>query len=203
MGVIWDGPVMFTRLIEDCGHIPELITPHLLAAPFFRRSFSAVIIPGGFAHKSFSSVLPALRACNWRIRRFIDAGGTLIVFGAGIDRPDAYDWLPVKIQYLFGFSEGKPEIEDAHPLSCIIEDCPDIVSIDGVFEIPGSELSLHSTHSGAKSSAGPVVQMTIGGSPVLVEYRSGAGRIIVTSLHEYPSRRFLRDFCCRDGETLL
>lgn len=102
VGIVWDSPMMFTRLIEDCGFIPELVTPHLLAAPFFRRSFSAVIIPGGFAHPAYSSVIPALRACEGRIRRFILGGGTVIVFGAGIDRPDAYDWLPVTIQYRFG-----------------------------------------------------------------------------------------------------
>ena len=133
VGVIWDSPVMFTRLIEDCGHIPELVTPHLLAAPFFRRSFSAVIIPGGFAHKSYSTILPSLRACEGRIRRFIIGGGTLLVFGAGVDRPGVYDWLPIIIRYQFGFSEGKPEETTPNSLSGIVEDSPDTVSIDGIF----------------------------------------------------------------------
>ncbi len=195
VGIIWDSPMMFTRLIEDCGFLPELVTPHLLAAPFFRRSFSAVIIPGGFAHPSYSSVIPALRACEDRIHRFIRGGGTLIAFGAGIDRPDAYDWLPVNIQYRFGFSEGEIEEEGSHPISCIIEDCPDIVSVDGVFSTAGSEPHVDDQE--------PAVRMRMRGAPVLVDYSLGAGRIILTSLHEYPSRRFLRDFCRNDGETLL
>jgi len=202
VGIIWDSPMMFTRLIEDCGFIPELVTPHLLAAPFFRRSFSAVIIPGGFAHPSYSSVIPALRACEDRIRRFILGGGTVIAFGAGIDRPDAYDWLPVTIQYRFGFSEGEIEEEGSHPISCIIEDCPDTVSIDGIFTMPGSEQATNS-RAPEQEFQGPAVRMRMRGAPVLVEYSLGAGRIILTSLHEYPSRRFLRDFCRNDGETLL
>jgi hypothetical protein len=200
VGIIWDTPLMFTRLVGDCGYIPELVTPHLLAAPFFRRAFSAVIIPGGFANPSYSSVIPALRACEGRIRRFILGGGILIAFGAGIDRPDAYDWLPVPIKYRFGFSEGEPE-ECDHFLSCIIEDCQETVSIDGSFTI--SEPACHPAASDQQEDQGPAVRMKMGGAPVLVDYSLGAGRIILTTLHEYPSRKFLCDFCGSEGETLL
>ncbi len=201
VGIVWDSPMMFTRLIEDCGFVPELVTPHLLAAPFFRRAFSAIIIPGGFANPSYSSVIHALRASEGRIHRFIQGGGTLIAFGAGIDRPDAYDWLPVTIQYRFGFSEGKIEEEGCHPISCILEDCPETISIDGIFTIPGS--SGADAQVPEQESQKLAVRMRMRGAPVLVEYSLGAGRIILTSLHEYPSRRFLRDFCKSDGETLL
>ncbi|PWR70547.1 type 1 glutamine amidotransferase family protein [Methanospirillum lacunae] len=202
VGIIWDSPTMFTRLIEDCGFTAELVTPHLLAAPFFRRTFSSVIIPGGFANPAYSSVIPALRACEGRIRRFIQGGGTLIAFGAGIDRPDVYDWLPVIIQYRFGFSEGKPEDRDDHPLNCIIEDYPETISIDGDFQIPDTETDAH-IQGYRPDKQGPAVRMRMRGAPVLVEYSLGAGRIILTSLHEYPSRRFLRDICRTEGETLL
>ncbi|MDD1728247.1 MAG: hypothetical protein LUQ50_04145 [Methanospirillum sp.] len=207
VGIVWDSPTMFTRLVEDSGFLSELVTPHLLAAPFFRRSFSTVIIPGGFANPSYSSVIHALRACEERIRRFIEGGGTLLAFGAGIDRPDVYDWLPVVVQYTFGFSEGEPEEHKCHPISCIIEDCPDTVSYDGVFSFPdqNSDPAPVLGDTGRKPCPidGPAVRMCIRGDPVLVEYSAGAGRIILTSLHEYPSRRFLRDFCRSDGETLL
>lgn len=197
VGVIWDGPLMFTRLVEDCGEITELVTPHLLAAPFFRRSYKAVIIPGGFASPSYSSVLPALRACEGRIRRYVREGGMLLVFGAGISRPDAYDWLPVQIRYQFGFSEGVPECDAAHPLSCITDECPSVISIDGTFELADAPSPV--PEGGGDAS----VRIRVGDEPVLVECRVGAGCIIVTSLHEYPSRRFLSHICSRDGETLL
>ncbi|HWQ64406.1 MAG TPA: hypothetical protein VN429_08310 [Methanospirillum sp.] len=202
VGIIWDSPTMFTHLIEDCGFTAELVTPHLLAAPFFRRSFSSVIIPGGFANPAYSSVIPALRACEGRIRRFIQGGGTLIAFGAGINRPDVYNWLPLTIQYRFGFSEGKPEDKDDHPLGCIIEDYPETISIDGEFQIPDTETDAD-IQGYEPDKQGPAVRMRMRGAPVLVEYSLGAGRIILTSLHEYPSRRFLRDFCRTEGETLL
>ncbi|PKL58935.1 MAG: hypothetical protein CVV33_09985 [Methanomicrobiales archaeon HGW-Methanomicrobiales-4] len=203
VGIIWDTPVMFTRLVEDCGFIPELVTPHLLAAPFFRRSYSAIIIPGGFAHPSYSLVLPALRACEDRIWRFILAGGMVLVFGAGFDKPDAYDWLPVMVRYRFGFSEGMVEGGTDNPFSCIIEDCPDLVSIDGFFDIPGNGLPSIQGASDLEEDGRVVVCLQMRGYPVMIEYRSGAGRIILASLHEYPSRRFLSGFCMRGSETLL
>ncbi len=197
VGIIWDCPLMFTRLVEDCGQIPELVSPQLLAAPFFRRSYSTIIIPGGFANPSYSSVLPALRACEGRIRKFVTNGGVVIAFGAGIDRPDAYDWLPVQIRYRFGFTEGVPSWEKDNPLCCIIEECPDTVSIDGTFEMGGF------AHGNAESPVIPLVHMKMHDFPVLLEYMVGSGRIILTSLHEYPSRGFLTRICDSDSETLL
>lgn len=194
---------MFTRLVEDCGYISELVTPHLLAAPFFRRSFSAIIIPGGFANPSYSSVLPALRACEDRIRGFITSGGVVLAFGAGIDKPDAYDWLSSGIRYRFGFSEGVIEGNDDPALSCITEDCPDIVSIDGVFELPNPVCSEVRGAPGSVKGADPKIRLYMGGLPILIEYSVGAGRIILTTIHEYPSRDFLRSICMNGCETLL
>ncbi len=202
VGIIWDTPVMFSRLVEECGYIPELVTPHFLAAPFFRRSFSAIIIPGGFANPSYSSVLPALRACEDRIRRFVTSGGTVLAFGAGIDKPDAYDWLPVRVRYRFGFSEGVAEGDDNQVLPCIT-DCPDTVLIDGVFELPDPVSSGTDDAPGSGEGVDLKILLYLGGFPIQFEYSAGAGRIILTTLHEYPSRGFLQSFCIRSGETLL
>jgi hypothetical protein len=203
VGIIWDTHMRFIRLVEDCGYIPELITPHLLAAPFFRGLYSGIIIPCGFAHPSYSRVLPALRACEDRIRRFIQAGGTILAFGAGIDKPDAYDWLPVKVRYRFGFSEGETVGGSDDTLSCITEDCPDVVSIDGVFDPPFNGAPHLQNTSDPGEIKEVIVRLQIKGSPVMIECRSGAGRIILTSLHEYPSRRFIASFFMTSGETLL
>ena len=71
----------------------------MLAAPFFRGSFSCLIIPTGFANPAYCRLLPALRASSDRIQKFVENGGNLLVFGAAIDRPDVYDWLPFPVTY--------------------------------------------------------------------------------------------------------
>lgn len=203
VGIIWDTPVMFTRLVEDCGYLAELVTPHLLAAPFFRRSFSAIIIPGGFGNPSYSSVLPALRACEDRIRHYVTSGGMVLVFGAGFDRPDAYDWISGNIRYRFGFSEGTPDAGADSFFACITEECPERVSIDGAFELEEPAGSEGIGAPGSEMLNFPRICLRINGLPVLIEYPVGAGRMILTTIHEYPSRTFLCNFFVNNGETLL
>ncbi|MFZ0182868.1 MAG: hypothetical protein WAL62_07000, partial [Methanoregula sp.] len=63
-GFVWETPQHFVRYIEDCGIPCELVTPYMLAAPFFRGSFSCLIIPTGFANPAYCRLLPALRASS-------------------------------------------------------------------------------------------------------------------------------------------
>jgi glutamine amidotransferase-like uncharacterized protein len=184
-GFVWATPQYFNRFIEECGIGCELVTPHMLAVPFFRPTLNCLIIPTGFANPAYSNLLPALRASSPRIQRFVENGGTLLVFGAAADKPDAYDWLPFSVVYR----------HDCHPrsIACtagsgtrsIINDYdPAAIECDGTFpEHEGDRL-------GTSESAA-----------VIIEKRVGKGRIVVTSVHEYPSRQFLKDFCAEGSPT--
>ena len=186
-GFVWETPQHFIRYIEDCGVPCELVTPYMLAAPFFRGSFTCLIIPTGFANPAFCRLLPALRASSERIEKFVENGGNLLVFGAAIDRADAYDWLPFPVTYqhvvfprqiVCGSSElGTALVEDYDP-SCI--EC------DGIFPVHGG------------SAAGES-----GGSTVILEKMVGKGTVVVTSVHEYPSRSFVKKFCASGTQTLF
>lgn len=190
VAVIWEGPVLFTRLFEECGHTCELVTPHLLAAPFFKRRFHGVVIPAGFAAPGHTSILAALRAISPRIKRFVSEGGTVLAFGAGTDMSHAYDWLPVPITYRYGFAKTQLAVNEGHTSASILEDGADEVSIDGILDnITGI-------------SDGQVILEAPSG-PVMVQITYGSGRIIIASLHEYPSHRFVREFCAGGGEGLL
>lgn len=186
VAVIWETPLIFTRLVEDCGHGCELVTPHLIAAPFFRRKFNGVLIPSGFGDPRYSTVLAALRAINHRVRRFVEEGGTLLVFGAGAEREDAYDWLPAPVSYQYGFSEERLSGDFSHSVATILQGEEDTRVCDGTF--PGD--------------TGQVILSSPKG-PVLIEISHGNGRIILTSLHEYPNVEFLKNFCTIKGEGLL
>lgn len=178
-GFVWDSPQHFSRLIEDCGIVCEIVTPQMLAAPFFRGSFNCLIVPTGFGNPRYSNLLPALRASSSRIRRFVEAGGSLLVFGAADDKPDAYDWLPFQITYR----------HDCHPRSLAFsgesvgttiadEYDPGNIECDGTFPV----------HEGRGIGAD-------GSADVIIEHTYGKGTIIVTSVHEFPSRSFIKTFC--------
>ena len=177
-GFVWSERQHFNRYIEDLGIPCELITPQMLAAPFFRPEISCLIIPTGFANPAYSNILPAVRASAPRIRRFVEAGGNLLVFGAAIDRPDAYDWLPFPVQYSHAYSPRAVTCTPS-PTGRIIEDYD-----SACIECDGEFLAFQAECVGSS-----------GGKAILLEKNVGAGRIVVTCIHEFPSRAFLRDFC--------
>ncbi|MDD1694078.1 MAG: hypothetical protein LUQ71_05085 [Methanoregula sp.] len=182
-GFLWDSPQHFSRLIEDCGIVCEIVTPHMLAAPFFRGSFNCLIVPTGFGNAKYSNLLPALRASSSRIRRFVENGGNLLVFGAADNKADAYDWLPFRVRYSHEFHPRNITFS-GKSLSATIVDEYDPANI----ECDGSFPEHEGTCVGAE-----------GTSDVIIEHMYRKGKIIVTSIHEFPSRNFLTQFCC-DGE---
>ena len=186
-GFVWDSPQHFSRLIEDCGICCEIVTPQMLAAPFFRPTLNCLIIPTGFANPAYSNLLPALRASAPRIRRFIENGGSLLVFGAAADKPDAYDWLPFSVVYQHDSHPRKIVFTAGSGTCSIIDDYnPEAIECDGIFPEHGGE------------GVGTCESAT-----VIIEKRIGEGRVVVTSVHEYPSRRFLTDFCAEGSPTLF
>ncbi|MDN7024406.1 hypothetical protein FGU65_05810 [Methanoculleus sp. FWC-SCC1] len=180
---------MFARLIEDCGTCCEAITPHMLASPFYRGRFVSLIIPTGFGNADYSNLLPALRASQGRIRRFVENGGNLLIFGAGTDRPDAYDWLPFDLRYhhTYGPRPVRFREEDSRYASIIQGYDPRAIECDGSF-------------TGYDAEA---IATDDGGCAIVLEKTIQAGTVLVTSIHEYPSRAFLASFSCADRETLF
>lgn len=186
-GLIWDEKLLFVRYIEDCGIVCEHITPHMIAAPFYRGKFVTLIVPTGFANPVYSNLLPALKASSSRIRRFISLGGRLLVFGAASDRDDAYDWLPFRVGYQHSYGSCHLEIDQSHPCAVLLEGY-DITCIecDGYF----------TDHEAS-------VIASSGGNPVMIAQRIGKGEVVVTTVHEYPSKAFLAQFCSAPEETLF
>jgi hypothetical protein len=185
--LIWDDKILFTRYIEDCGVSCELLTPQMVAAPFFRGRFVALIVPTGFANPGFSNLLPALKAAAPRIRRFVEGGGHLLVFGAASGREDAYNWLPLQLRYHHAYGPVSLRIDQPHPGISLIEDYDTgCIECDGYF----------TEHEGT-------VIASTGGRPVMIAKKIGKGEVVVTTIHEYPSRAFIRAFCTAPEETLF
>jgi hypothetical protein len=159
----------------------------MLAAPFFRGSFNCLIIPTGFANPAYSNLLPALRAASPRIKKFVENGGNLLVFGAATDKPDAYDWLPFPVTYRHNCKPRFIECTPGTDTGTLIADYdPLCIECDGSF--PSHE----GTCVGIAES-----------SDVIIEKRIGNGRIVITSVHEFPSKGFLKSFCNAGTESIF
>jgi len=184
-GFVWGTKQHFNRYIEECGIACEHITPQMLAAPFYRGSFNCLIIPTGFANPAYSNLLPALRAASARIKKFVENGGNLLVFGAAADRPDAYDWLPFHAVYRHDCHPRRIECSSSSDAGTLIDDYN-----SQCIECDGSFLSHEGTRVGIAELCDVIIEKTI-----------GEGRIVVTSVHEFPSRGFLKNFCSSGKES--
>jgi glutamine amidotransferase-like uncharacterized protein len=186
-GLFGESRQFFDRFIEECGVFCEIVTPQMVATPFYRGRFSALIIPTGFAHPGYSKLLPALRASSSRLRRFVENGGNLLVFGAGIDRPDAYDWLPFTVRYQHQYASCSLDLtRDSVHTSLVADYDVSCIPCDGVFPVYDGK-AIATAH----------------GCAVMVEREIGKGTILVTTVHEYPSRAFVTSFCTAGCETLF
>jgi hypothetical protein len=178
-GFVWQTKQHFNRYIEECGISCELITPHMLAAPFYHGRFNCLIIPTGFANPAYSNLLPALRAAAPRIKKFVENGGNLLVFGAAAAKPDSYDWLPFLVTYTHDcHSRHIESVSDSGAMKIIDDYDPRCIECDGSF----------SAHEGEQVGIAE-------SADIIIEKNVGSGRIIVTSIHEYPSRAFLKNLC--------
>jgi hypothetical protein len=187
-GFLWDSPQIFTRLIEECTGCCELVTPQLLASPFYRGRFTALVIPTGFANPLYSRLLPALRASSRRVERFLEEGGRILVFGAAADKPDAYDWLPFRLVYRHGYAPRRISFAAGSPWESLVEGYdPAAMECDGTFPEHDGSAVAHAEDGGA----------------VVVERPAGDGLVLAATIHEYPSKAFLASFSCGEREALL
>ncbi|MDD1696425.1 MAG: hypothetical protein LUQ54_05960 [Methanoregula sp.] len=184
-GFVWGTRQHFNRYIEECGISCELVTPQMLAAPFYRGVFNCLIIPTGFANPAYSNLLPALRASSPRIKNFVENGGNLLVFGAATNKPDAYDWLPFPVVYHHDCHPRRIECGSGSDTGSLITDYdPHCIECDGSFPShEGKSVGIAELHD------------------VIIEKQIGHGKIVVTSVHEYPSRGFLKNFCSTGRES--
>ena len=187
-GFFWDSDQIFTRLLRECTGSCELVTPQLLASPFYRGRFTAIVIPTGFGNPAYSRLLPALRASAGRVERYLEAGGRILVFGAADERPGSYDWLPFRLTYRHGYGPRRISFVPGSPWASLTEGYDTAaIECDGTF--PEHE--------------GTAIATTDAGEAVVVEKAVGKGLVLAAAVHEYPSRSFLASFSCGGDEALL
>lgn len=171
----------FAPVLAGYGHQCQQITPQALGSPFC-PPFRLLIVPSAFtAPQFYSQIVPALERCAGQIRRFVEQGGTVLVYGP-FYRPvtDTYDypWLPARLtyRYLPRRQTMKAAIPDS-PLAGFIR--PDTVGCDGYFE----------------KYEGDVVLTDEEGRPVLVGKKLGEGYVVVSGTFHFPEKAFV-DWAC-------
>jgi hypothetical protein len=178
IALVWDKDTPFKQYLTDRGFDCEVVMPQLFAAPFFSfAGYKLIIVQAGFGNELYSGMLKALRANSVLIKEFVTAGGTLLVSGA-LSNKDAYNWLPREIGYVNEVRRVRIELMKAHKAATIVE--KDECLCDGYFEEVGEGWDVILTVKGDKE-----------GKAILAASEYGTGKIIATTIHEYPSEEFI------------
>ncbi len=181
IALLWDKDTLFREYLIDKGFTCEVVMPNTLSAPFFSfTGYKLVIVPAGFGNELYSGILKGLRASSVLIKDFVKAGGVLLVSGA-LSNKDAYNWLPVKIEYVMEKRRVRTEVVKDIKAAGIVE--KEECMCDGYFEEAGTEGEVILRIKGDKDEKTKAIL-------VVSEY--GAGEIIATTIHEYPSERFIK-----------
>jgi len=180
IALLWDKDTLFRKYLIDRGFTCEVVMPNTLSAPFFSfTGYKLIIVQAGFGNELYSGMLKVLRANRVRIKDFVKAGGTLLVSGA-LSNKDAYNWLPVKIEYVMEKRRVRTEVVKEHKAAAIVE--KEECMCDGYFDWTGTEGEVILRIKDDKDEKAKAIL-------VVSEY--GAGEIIATTIHEYPSERFI------------
>ncbi|NOR77150.1 MAG: hypothetical protein GQ523_01675 [Methanophagales archaeon] len=175
IALLWDEDTAFKRYLVNMGFNCELVTPIVLVAPFFSLTgYKLLIVPAGFGNETYSKILVGLRAKSEHIKDFVEAGGTLFIFGA-LSNKEVYNWLPVKLKYVMEERRVRILVVKKHKAAMIVE--KEECMCDGYFTEVGEE--------------GEIFLKEEGGKAILALAEYGAGAIIATTIHEYPSREFI------------
>jgi len=94
--------------------------PHMIAAPFYRVRFGALIIPTGFANPAYSCLLPALKASS-SVSGASSPKGPPARLRRSIEREDAYDWLPMRVRYHHEYGGRSLDLDTCHPCAVLLE----------------------------------------------------------------------------------
>jgi len=178
IALLWDKGTPLKQYLTDRGFDCEIVTPKIFASPLFSaKTCKLAIVPAGFGHAFYSKVLKDLRANSGYITKFVKDGGTLFVSGAFSGR-DAYDWLPRGIEYVKEMRLVKTELIKEHKAATIAE--KDECMCDGYFEALDNGWDVILAVKEDKEE-----------KAILVVSEYGTGKIIATTIHEYPSEQFI------------
>jgi hypothetical protein len=133
------------------------------------------MIPTGFANKEYTNTGKGVERNGKHIKKFVENGGNLIVFGPMVPEYD-YPWLPFKLKYVQKQEETIVKKEGEHDAHCLVRDPEISIEFDGYFT----------------ETDGNVLFRDENGNPLMVSKKIGNGMIIATTIHEYPSGDFLK-----------
>ncbi len=173
IALIWDRPLLFEKLFVEYGVACVRVSP-LQIGTAYSPKFKVAILPVGFGNGAYSTVAKSVRRVGTPLQQFLRKGGVLIAFSPYVDDYDfAWLGLPYRFKHLVRDTPTKIEIRKQHPAACILD-----------------ELEAYTDGYLIGAEENDVILQSEDGA-VLIEKPVDKGRAILSTIHEFPSRRFI------------
>jgi len=173
IALIWDRPLLFEKLFVEYGFACERVSP-LQVGTAYSPKFDIAILPGGFGNPAYSTVAKSVKSLGTPLREFVRKGGSLVAFSPYVDGYD-FGWLglPFRFRLLVRDEPVKITVRRQHPATQIVDILE--AQTDGYLTGANKHDVVLETEDGA----------------VLTVTSSDKGRFILSTIHEFPARRFI------------
>lgn len=173
--LIWDNPLLFEKLFKEHDIKCQRIVSESIGTPF-TPACKCVVIPTGFANNDYTKIRAGIERNAKTFENFVRKGGNLVIFSPLVPHYK-YDWLPMELEYVQQQQQVTPICKTKdHEAQCLVEDTCTEIEFDGYFSKTDGEI-LFSDETG---------------NPLMVVKELGDGKIIATTIHEFPSGKFLK-----------
>ncbi|MDK2891930.1 hypothetical protein [Methanohalophilus sp.] len=170
--LLWDKPLLFEKLFREHGYEHMRVDGNALGTPFLPAT-RCLIVPTGFANTAYTKVYRGIENKGSQVVAFVKKGGVLVVFGACVSAYN-YNWLPFELTYVEEHMQIPVEVVDKE-MGYIIS-VPLEVYCDGYFS----------------KTDGDVILRDKQGRALMVKKKIGDGLVIATTVHEFPTKEFLK-----------
>jgi hypothetical protein len=174
IALIWDRPLLFEKMFVEYGLACERVSP-LQIGTAYSPKFKVAILPVGFGNPAYSTVAKSVRRLGTPLLEFVRKGGVLVAFSPYVDD---YDFAWLKLSYRFRLlvrdKPVKVSVKRQHPAAHILDDVLE-AQTDGCFTGVSEDDVILQSEDGA----------------VLIVTPTGEGHIILSAIHEFPTRRFV------------
>ncbi len=173
IALIWDRPLLFEKLFVEYGFECQRVSPLQIGSPYAPK-FRLAILPVGFGNSTYTTVAKTIKILSTPLRQFVRKGGSLVAFSPYVDNYD-YAWLGLPYHFeLFTRTElVKLSVKREHPAMQIV----DVLEGQTDGYVAGGDES-------------DVILTSIDG-PVLTVTPIEQGHIVLSTIHEFPARRFI------------
>jgi len=173
IALIWDRPLLFEKLFVEYGFACDRVSPLQIGSAYAPK-FEVAILPVGFGNPAYSTVAKSVKSLGTPLREFVRKGGSLIAFSPYVDDYDC-SWLglPCRFRLLVRDEPVKIAVRREHPATQIVDVLE--AHTDGYLTAASEHDAVLETEDGA----------------VLIVTSSEKGRFVLSTIHEFPARRFI------------